>query len=52
MDREASHSSEAAMRVIIFGTRGMAGHGALHECLRNPEVERVVSAVCAKRQAA
>jgi hypothetical protein len=52
MDREASHPSEAAMWVIIFGAAGMVGHGALHECLRDPEVERVVSVVCAKRQAA
>jgi putative NADH-flavin reductase len=33
------------MRVIIFGATGMLGHGALHECLRDPEVERVLSVV-------
>lgn len=33
------------MRVIIFGATGMVGQGALQECLRDPDVERVVSVV-------
>jgi uncharacterized protein YbjT (DUF2867 family) len=31
------------MRIVIFGASGMVGQGALRECLRDPEVEQVVS---------
>ncbi|MCA0753885.1 NAD-dependent epimerase/dehydratase family protein [Paenibacillus sp. N4] len=30
------------MRVIITGATGMVGEGVLHECLLNPDVERVL----------
>ena len=30
------------MRVIIFGASGMVGQGVLRECLRDPDVERVL----------
>jgi uncharacterized protein YbjT (DUF2867 family) len=30
------------MRVILFGATGMVGQGVLRECLRDPEVERVL----------
>src|SRR5258708_12236178 len=33
------------MRIVIFGASGMVGQGALRECLRDPEVEQVVSVV-------
>ena len=33
------------MRIVIFGCSGMVGQGALRECLRDPEVEHVVSIV-------
>jgi len=33
------------MRIVIFGASGMVGQGALRECLRDPEVEQVVSIV-------
>ena len=33
------------MRVVIFGTSGMVGQGALRECLRDLEVQQVVSVV-------
>jgi uncharacterized protein YbjT (DUF2867 family) len=33
------------MRIVIFGRSGMVGQGALQECLRDPEVEQVVSVV-------
>ena len=33
------------MRVVVFGATGMVGQGALRECLRDPDVERVVSVV-------
>src|SRR6266436_5704013 len=33
------------MRIVIFGSSGMAGQGALRECLRDPEVEQVVSVI-------
>ena len=33
------------MRVVIFGASGMVGQGALQECLRDPDVRRVVSVV-------
>jgi len=33
------------MRIVIFGSSGMVGQGALRECLRDPAVERVVSVV-------
>src|SRR6266478_1480207 len=33
------------MRIMIFGASGMVGQGALRECLRDPEVEQVVSVV-------
>src|SRR6266404_5111079 len=33
------------MRIMIFGASGMVGQGALGECLRDPEVEQVVSVV-------
>jgi uncharacterized protein YbjT (DUF2867 family) len=33
------------MKVILFGATGMVGHGALRECLLDPEVERVLSVV-------
>ena len=33
------------MRVVIFGTSGVVGQGALRECLREPEVEQVASVV-------
>jgi uncharacterized protein YbjT (DUF2867 family) len=35
----------AKMRIVIFGGSGMVGQGALRECLRDPEVEQVVSVV-------
>lgn len=31
------------MKVIIFGATGMVGQGVLRECLRDPEVERVLA---------
>ena len=31
------------MRVIIFGATGMVGQGVLRECLRDPDVERVLA---------
>ncbi|RIV23716.1 NAD-dependent epimerase/dehydratase family protein [Fibrisoma montanum] len=31
-----------AIRVIITGATGMVGEGVLHECLRHPDVERVL----------
>jgi hypothetical protein len=31
------------MKVILFGTSGMVGQGVLLECLRDPEVEHVLS---------
>jgi uncharacterized protein YbjT (DUF2867 family) len=37
--------SESKMRIVIFGGSGMVGQGALRECLRDPEVEQVVSIV-------
>jgi len=30
------------MRVILFGATGMVGQGVFRECLRDPEVERVL----------
>jgi uncharacterized protein YbjT (DUF2867 family) len=33
----------AAMKVILFGATGMIGQGVLHECLRDPHVDRVLS---------
>ena len=30
------------MRVVLFGATGMVGQGVLRECLRDPEVERVL----------
>ncbi len=30
------------LKVIITGTTGMVGEGVLHECLQNPEVEKVL----------
>ncbi len=33
------------MKVIIFGTTGMIGQGALRECLLAPDVEKVLSVV-------
>jgi hypothetical protein len=33
------------MRIVIFGSSGMVGQGALRECLRDPEVQHVVSIV-------
>jgi uncharacterized protein YbjT (DUF2867 family) len=33
------------MRIVIFGSSGMVGQGALRECLRDPEIEQVVSIV-------
>jgi len=33
------------MRVVLFGGSGMVGQAVLHECLLDPEVERVVSVV-------
>jgi len=33
------------MRIVIFGASGMVGQGALRACLRDPEVEQVVSIV-------
>jgi uncharacterized protein YbjT (DUF2867 family) len=37
--------SDGKMRVVIFGGSGMVGQGALRQCLRDPEVEQVVSVV-------
>ncbi|MFP2963823.1 NAD(P)H-binding protein [Myxococcus sp. 1LA] len=31
------------MRVILFGATGMVGQGVLRECLRSPDVERVLT---------
>ena len=31
------------MRVILFGATGMVGQGVLRECLRDPQVERVLA---------
>jgi uncharacterized protein YbjT (DUF2867 family) len=31
------------VKVLIFGATGMVGQGVLRECLRDPEVELVVS---------
>jgi uncharacterized protein YbjT (DUF2867 family) len=33
------------VRIVIFGSSGMVGQGALRECLRDAEVEQVVSVV-------
>ena len=33
------------MKVVIFGASGMVGQGALQECLRDPDVQLVVSVV-------
>jgi uncharacterized protein YbjT (DUF2867 family) len=33
------------MNVILFGATGMVGQGVLRECLRDPDVQRVVSVV-------
>jgi putative NADH-flavin reductase len=33
------------MRIVIFGSSGMVGQGALRECLGDREVEQVVSVV-------
>jgi len=33
------------MKVILFGSSGMVGQGALRECLRDPEVTEVVTVV-------
>lgn len=33
------------MRAVIFGATGMVGQGALQECLRDGDVDRVVSIV-------
>jgi uncharacterized protein YbjT (DUF2867 family) len=41
----AGRGSDGKMRIVIFGSSGMAGQGALRECLRDPEVEQVVSVV-------
>src|SRR6202451_2609202 len=30
------------MKVVLFGATGMVGQGVLRECLRDPEVERVL----------
>src|SRR5579863_7397667 len=30
------------MKVVLFGATGMVGQGVLRECLRDPEVERLV----------
>ena len=30
------------IRAIITGTTGMVGEGVLHECLKHPDVERVL----------
>lgn len=32
-----------AMKVLIFGATGMVGQGALLECLRDPDVELVMT---------
>src|SRR4051812_27745328 len=32
-----------AMKVILFGATGMVGQGVLRECLRAPDVERVLT---------
>ncbi|WP_242342690.1 NAD-dependent epimerase/dehydratase family protein [Anaeromyxobacter terrae] len=31
------------MRIVLFGATGMVGQGALRECLRDPDVERVLA---------
>src|SRR5690242_347297 len=31
------------MKAMIFGATGMVGQGVLRECLRDPEVERVLT---------
>jgi len=31
------------MKVLVFGATGMVGHGVLRECLRDPEVDLVVT---------
>lgn len=41
----ASSLSGGQMKVVIFGASGMVGQGALQECLRDPDVQRVVSVV-------
>ena len=33
------------MKIILFGSSGMVGQGVLRECLRDPEVEQVLSLV-------
>jgi len=33
------------MKIILFGATGMVGQGVLRECLRDPEVEQVLSLV-------
>jgi aspartate-semialdehyde dehydrogenase len=30
------------VKIILFGATGMVGQGVLRECLRDPEVERVL----------
>jgi putative NADH-flavin reductase len=41
----ARRGSDGKMRIVIFGASGMVGQGALRECLRDPEVEQVISLV-------
>jgi putative NADH-flavin reductase len=31
------------MKIILFGATGMVGQGGLHECLLDPEVEKVLA---------
>jgi hypothetical protein len=44
--------SGGKMRMVIFGGSGMVGQGVLRECLRDPQVEQVVSVVRAPTGAA
>src|SRR5437016_11138815 len=45
MEVPASSLSGGEMKVVIFGASGMVGQGALQECLRDTDVQRVVSVV-------
>ncbi|WP_256358054.1 hypothetical protein [Bacillus sp. sid0103] len=36
------HGTNEKIRVIITGTTGMVGEGVLHECLLDPQVEKVL----------
>ncbi|GAA3404792.1 NAD-dependent epimerase/dehydratase family protein [Paenibacillus hodogayensis] len=42
MDMASDGQEKKKIRVIVTGVTGMVGEGVLHECLRHPDVERVL----------